>query len=78
MKKRITSILLIAVMLIGMTSFSAFAADGATGKYHDAAGAEQDIPQMIKWAEKEANPLYPVPVIWGYKDFERLIDRIRR
>ena len=39
---------------------------------------EEDIPQMIAWARKEANPLYPVPVVWGEKDFRRLIQSIRR
>ena len=38
---------------------------------------EEDIDQIIKWADKEANPLYPVPVIWKYKDFRKLIDTIR-
>jgi len=38
---------------------------------------EEDIPQMIKWAKKEANPLYPVPVIWKDKDFLKLINTIR-
>ena len=38
---------------------------------------KQDIPQIIKWAMKEANPLYPVPVIWGVSDFEKLIDTVR-
>lgn len=38
---------------------------------------KKDIPQIIKWALKEANPLYPVPVIWGNEDFTRLIDTIR-
>ncbi|MBQ0026706.1 MAG: iron-containing alcohol dehydrogenase [Lachnospiraceae bacterium] len=38
---------------------------------------DEDIPQIIKWAEKESNPLYPVPVIWGDKDFEKLIDTLR-
>ncbi len=38
---------------------------------------KEDIPQIIKWAMKEANPLYPVPVIWGKKDFERFLDIIR-
>jgi hypothetical protein len=38
---------------------------------------KQDIPQIIKWAMKEANPLYPVPVIWGVADFEKLIDTVR-
>ena len=37
----------------------------------------EDIPQIIAWADKEANPLYPVPVIWGYNDFERLINTLR-
>jgi len=38
---------------------------------------DEDIPQIIAWATKEANPLYPVPVIWGYGDFERLINTLR-
>ena len=39
---------------------------------------EKDIDQMITWAKKEANPLYPVPVVWGRKDFRRLIESIRK
>ena len=39
---------------------------------------DEDIPQMIAWAGKEANPLYPVPVIWVEKDFRRLIKAIRK
>ena len=39
---------------------------------------DEDIPQMIAWARKEANPLYPVPVVWGEKDFQRLIKTIRK
>ena len=38
---------------------------------------KKDIPQIIAWASKEANPLYPVPVIWGYEDFEKCIASIR-
>ena len=38
---------------------------------------DEDIPQIIKWASKEANPLYPVPVIWGEEDFKRLIQTLR-
>ena len=34
---------------------------------------EEDIPQIIAWADKEANPLYPVPVIWREEDFRRLL-----
>ena len=39
---------------------------------------DEDIDQMITWAKKEANPLYPVPVVWARKDFRRLIESIRR
>lgn len=38
---------------------------------------EEDIPQMITWAMKEANPIYPCPVIWGEKELRHTIDRIR-
>lgn len=38
---------------------------------------EEDIPQMIAWADAEANPLYPVPVVWTRNDFERLIGQLR-
>ncbi len=38
---------------------------------------EEDIPQIIKWANAESNPLYPTPVKWGKKDFEQLIASIR-
>ena len=38
---------------------------------------DDDIPQIIEWASREANPLYPVPVIWGENDFRRLINSIR-
>ena len=39
---------------------------------------DEDIEQMITWAMKEANPLYPVPVIWTRKDFRELIESIRK
>ena len=39
---------------------------------------EQDIDQMITWAQREANPLYPVPVVWSRADFRRLIDSVRQ
>jgi len=38
---------------------------------------EKDIDQMITWARKETNPLYPVPVIWAREDFRRLIESVR-
>ena len=34
---------------------------------------EEDMPQIISWALKEANPLYPVPVIWDAEDMERCL-----
>ena len=38
---------------------------------------DEDIDQIIEWADKEANPLYPVPVVWGKDDFKRLIHTLR-
>lgn len=29
----------------------------------------EDLPQMAAWAEAEANPVYPVPAIFGKEDF---------
>lgn len=37
----------------------------------------EDIPQMIDWAMREANPLYPVPVVWGRADFAAFIESVR-
>ena len=39
---------------------------------------DEDIEQMITWAKKEANPLYPVPVVWARKDFRRVIEAVRK
>ena len=39
---------------------------------------DKDIDQMITWATKEANPLYPAPVVWARKDFRRGIEGIRK
>ena len=36
----------------------------------------EDVSRIIRWADKEANPLYPVPVVWEYADFEKLINAI--
>ena len=36
---------------------------------------EEDLPRMTAWAEREANPLYPVPVIYGEEDFARVLRR---
>lgn len=36
----------------------------------------QDLPIMVERANKEANPLYPVPVIFRKLDFERLMCQV--
>lgn len=33
---------------------------------------KEDISEMAKYADKEANPLYPVPVLWNAKELEKL------
>ena len=38
---------------------------------------EKDTDQIIKWASAEANPLYPVPVIWGKEDFKVLLHTLK-
>lgn len=38
---------------------------------------DEDIEQMIDWADKEANPLYPVPVVWNREYFRKFIESIR-
>ncbi len=37
---------------------------------------EEDIPQMVEWALHEANPVYPVPVVYDKKRCEKVIRRI--
>lgn len=37
----------------------------------------EDIPQMVEWAMAEANPIYPVPVIWNAEQFTKTIERLR-
>ncbi|MCR5575742.1 MAG: iron-containing alcohol dehydrogenase [Oscillospiraceae bacterium] len=37
---------------------------------------EADIPQMVKWALAEANPVYPVPVVYDERRCEKVIRRI--
>ncbi len=38
---------------------------------------DQDVEQMVTWAKKEANPLYPVPVVWGREQLRQVIQSIR-
>lgn len=34
--------------------------------------AESDIAKLARYASKEANPLYPVPVLWDRKQLENI------
>ncbi|MGN0794233.1 MAG: iron-containing alcohol dehydrogenase [Aristaeellaceae bacterium] len=36
----------------------------------------EDIPMMARHAAKEANPLYPVPVLWNAQELERLYEAV--
>ena len=38
---------------------------------------EEDIPRMAEWADREANPLYPVPKILSRRELEELIWKIK-
>ena len=38
---------------------------------------DEDIPQMTKWAYKEANPIYPVPVLFDEEKYASVIGKIR-
>ena len=37
---------------------------------------QEDIPQMVQWALKEANPTYPVPVVYTPERCTAVIERI--
>ncbi len=36
-----------------------------------------DIEEMAAYAEKEANPLYPVPVLWGREKLKTMYEKLR-
>ena len=38
---------------------------------------DEDIDTIIKWAIKEANPVYPCPQVWKYKDFKELVLQLK-
>lgn len=38
---------------------------------------EEDIPEMADYAYREANPLYPVPVLWDREKLEEMYRKIR-
>ena len=33
----------------------------------------EDMEQIVDWAYREANPLYPTPVTWSKEDFRRFV-----
>ena len=37
---------------------------------------DKDVPQIIRWAMKEGNPLYPVPVMWNAKELQMFYEQI--
>ena len=39
---------------------------------------DEDIPQIVDWADAEANPLYPVPVVWSKPELRRLVISVRK
>lgn len=38
---------------------------------------DSDIPQMVEWASGEANPIYPVPVVYSPERYTAIIQKIR-
>ena len=38
---------------------------------------DEDMDQIVTWSRREANPLYPVPIVWGRDHFFRFIQKIR-
>lgn len=39
---------------------------------------EEDVDQIVEWAHKEGNPLYPTPVPWTKADFKKFILSLKR
>ena len=37
----------------------------------------EDIDELASYAEKEANPLYPVPVIWDKEKLKEMYEKLR-
>ena len=37
----------------------------------------EDIPMLAKYADKEANPLYPVPVLWDTDKLEQMYHKVQ-
>ncbi len=37
---------------------------------------EEDVEQIVTWAQKESNPLYPVPVVWGKEEMQNILHQL--
>lgn len=37
----------------------------------------EDIPQLARYADHEATPLYPVPVLWGTDQLEQMYHKVQ-
>ena len=37
----------------------------------------EDVDQIVAWASKEANPIYPVPVVFNRKELKKLVESMR-
>ena len=37
----------------------------------------EDIPQLARYADHEANPLYPVPVLWGPDQLAEMYKKVQ-
>ena len=48
---------------------------GIGGSFAEIRG--EDIAEMARYADREANPLYPVPVLWGRDKLEELYNKLR-
>lgn len=38
---------------------------------------DEDVDQIVEWAIKEANPLYPCPLVYDRKDLKKLVESMR-
>jgi len=39
---------------------------------------EEDYRKIVKWAMKEVNPVYPVPVVWGPKEMKSILRKVSK
>ena len=39
---------------------------------------EKDLDQIVEWAYKEGNPLYPIPVTWSKDEFRTFLQSLQK